>query len=159
MSANLSDPIQINDAEPVSVQVTIGQKRYILREAKEDAARIYRNTLTACGRFGPDGKFAGISGPINDAGSALLAACLFELYEEKGEAKERPCIISQVRSWPARVVKPLVDRAIAISHLQEKPDRKALQDQLESTQQAIKELDDSEGGLKNSHDATASYSS
>lgn len=133
------DPIVLEDLEPIRISVTIGKKKYVLREASEDAACKYRNASTNCARM-DNGRVTGISGPIADVEPILVSLCLFEVYEHQREQKERPVTLQQVRSWPARNVKPLFDRIIEISGLREEEDVEALERRIETDRERLASL-------------------
>lgn len=102
--------------------VTIGKKRYMLREASADAVVKFRNALTANAQLGQGGRVSRI-GNIADAEPLLVSLCIVELYDHdtgKGvETKERPVPLSVVRSWPNRILKPLFDKVKEISAIHE----------------------------------------
>lgn len=141
------------DAEPVEVPVRIGNRRYMLCEASEDAACKYRNASTACARF-DGGKMVGIQGPIADVEPLLVSLCLFELYDHQGETRRRPVTLTQVRSWPSRVVKPIYEKARELSRLKEDDEPEVLERRIATDQQRLAAIragtvDTAEGEAKN----------
>ena len=115
--------MSFDDLTPIEIPVSIGGKKFLLREATEDAAVKYRNKLAAAGRM-VDGKVVGI-GDIADAEPLLVSLCLLELYEVNGpdglpQQRERPVLLSTVRGWPAKVVKAIFDKCmetVSYTHL------------------------------------------
>lgn len=147
-----------DDLAPKEIRLSIGGKKHLLREASGDAACKYRNAIIGSTRLGPDGKPTSIHG-LADAEPMLVSLCLFELYEHQGQEKERPVLLSTIRGWPARVLKPLVEKVKEISPgLEDRPDESedALQKRLEETQQKLADLQKNGGGdpSKNSLSAT-----
>ena len=114
--AELTEPLEFPGLEPITVPVTIGKKKYSLREASEEAVIAYKDAITSATQIDGQGKPQRITG-ISGSESILVSKCLFELYEVGGEVKERPVLLSTVRSWPSRVVRPLFDRIQAISEI------------------------------------------
>ena len=136
--------LDFDDLAPIEERVSIGGKKYILREATGDAGCKYRNSLLKATKLGPDGKPVSIEG-MADSEPLLVSLCLFELYEQKGsngvsETKERPTPLIVVRSWPARVQKALFERAKEISDLDEKETLPVLQKRLADTQKKIMDI-------------------
>lgn len=113
---NLYAPLDLPGLEPVAVEVDFGGKKYVLREASEEAAIAYKDFIAAASKLNDNGKLVGVSG-VSGSESLLVSKCLFELYEHGGAAKERPVLLSVVRSWPSRRVRPLFDRVMAISEI------------------------------------------
>jgi len=150
------------DLAPIEVPVRMGGKRYVLVEASEDAACKYRNHTTGCARF-ENGRMVGLSGPIADVEPLLVSLCLFELYDHQGETRRRPVTLNQVKGWPARVVRPLFERAKEIGGLQEEDDPTALRRRIAADRQRLAALESgeaetAEGAAKNSPAATADTS-
>src|SRR5215475_1087381 len=113
----MSDLLEF-DPTLIEVPVKIGTTHYVLREADENAARVFRNAAVRGAKMN-DGKVVGIDG-VGDIQSLLLSLCLFEKLPT-GEPKNIPVLLQVVRSWPSRIVKPLFDKAKEISQLDEKP--------------------------------------
>jgi hypothetical protein len=115
------DPMVFDSLEPQEVPVTIAGKQYVLREASEDVACKFRNAAMRAARM-TEGKVVGVDG-LADAEPVLVGGCLFEKVESehKGETKVGWAAVgvAAVRTWPARIVKPLFERAKAMSDLAE----------------------------------------
>lgn len=95
-------------ADIVEVPVTIGDKRYILREANGEAAIQYKNALAKATVF-KDGKVTSIAG-INDAEPLLVSLCLFN---EDGSSVH----VKIVRNFKNSTLEALFDKAKEISNL------------------------------------------
>ena len=94
-----------NDLSPRSEIVYVAGKRYEMREASEGVAIRYRNATLASFRL-VDGKASRIEG-LADAEASLVADCL---KGESGDGQFTTLVTPDlVRSWPARVVKPLFE--------------------------------------------------
>ncbi len=105
--------MRFDDLEPIKIPVFIGTKEYVLREASADAAVKYRNAGTKAARM-QDGKLVGLDG-VADVVLLLVCGCLFEVKEIGGNRVEGPVSPVWLRTLPYRIVKPLFDRAKAIS--------------------------------------------
>ena len=114
LDATGNDVIDFGDLSVAEREVKAGGKLYVLVEASEDAACKYRNSQTRELVLGPDGKPTGLRN-MADTGPYLLSLCLYEVTD-KGRL---PVPLKTIRSWPARVVGPLVDLARKMSKLDE----------------------------------------
>ena len=127
-------PLVFNDLAPISVPVEIAGKQYLLKEASEDAACRFRNARFEGAKLSDDGRMMSV-GNMADVEPLLVSLCLFELYGVNGDTKERPVLLSQVRAWPPRVVKPLFEKVKEMSDgLEEKPTKESLTKQIEKLQ-------------------------
>lgn len=107
--------MDLGDLAPVEISCKIGGKPYLLREADAAGAAKYRNYMMACTRM-TDGKVTGVK-DLADAEVLLVSLCLFHC-DDKGMWVTVPA--ATLKSWPARVLKPLFDKAKEISQLDEK---------------------------------------
>lgn len=87
------------DLQPRQIEVQIGDKSYVLKEASEDAAAKYQNALFRSTTLGPDMKPVKVDG-LADIEPLLVSLCLYD-----GEGNLVP--LDVIRSWPARIVKKL----------------------------------------------------
>lgn len=111
--------LNFDDLALIEVPVSIGDKRYLLREASGNVACKYRNALLNCTVLGPEGKPQTVRN-MADVEPLLVSLCLFQLLEQPdGTVKERPAQLADVRGWPNRIVKALFERAKEISELDE----------------------------------------
>lgn len=140
------EAIIFEDLTQVEVPVTLGNVKYILREATGEAAVKYQNAVTKCSRF-TDGEFSGIQGDLADTQPLLVSLCLFEAETGK------PVSLAKVKSWPYRVQKDLYTRAKLISDLDEKTDKATLEKQLAAIQKQLAELANEGDPSKNQHGA------
>jgi hypothetical protein len=151
--------LEWDDLEPIQVPVRVGQKRYVLREASEAAAATYRNAGLRSARMN-DGKVVGIEGAA-DVQALLVSLCLFHFVAGKdGQQLPIPVSLEAVRSWPARVVLKLFERAKQISDLDETETREVLEKRLAETQEKLAALGhvNGEGAAKNLLPATPATS-
>ena len=150
------------DLKPVEVPVKIGEQRYVLREASEEAARQWNNAKLRAARMNADGKTTSIDG-LADAEPLLVSLCLCMMDPKTGETRTdrnlNPVTVSQatVLSWPARVVKPLYEKALAISNLDGKDTPEALETEIANLQERLAKLR-GEDYSKNSPAATTELS-
>lgn len=98
---------------PREVPVTIGPKKYVLREATGDVVCRYRNSIMAATRLGPEGRPQQLTG-LADTEPYLISMCLFEVTD----GGEKPVTGSLIRSWPSRVQRALFKRVREISDLE-----------------------------------------
>ena len=131
-----------NDLTPIEVQVRYQNKSYVLREASEGAAVRYQNAIFRSTKMGKDGQPASIEG-LADADPLLLSLCLFECYEHQGKTLERPVDEKTIRTWPSRVIKPLIERLKKISKLDDEP-QKVLEKRFEETAESLVKLSSSD---------------
>ena len=85
------------DPTLIEVPVKIGTTHYVLREADENAARVFRNAAVRGAKMS-DGKVIGIDG-VGDIQSLLVALCLFEKLQD-GTIKNVPVPLQVVRAMP-----------------------------------------------------------
>ncbi len=109
----MSNDLNFSDISLIELPVQVGAMEYTLREASEATAVQWRNATMAAARF-RDGNISGFTG-IADSEPLLVSLCLFN-----GDGKNVP--IDTVKEWPARVVKPLVEKDKEISELGETED-------------------------------------
>ena len=159
--------LDFGELNPAEVDVKIGGREYVLREASGDAACKYRNALLKATKLGPNGKPQSLDG-VADSEPLLVSLCLFEKYRSGDEIKERPAILPQVRGWPSRVQKTLFDRAKKMSGLDESEKTKEqIQEQIKELRKKLEELDGAEEGKEGeekpdrieSTESTGDYSS
>lgn len=114
MSANGDDfDFDFDSIKIRKVPVRLGGKRYLLVEASEETACLYRDATIRAGKLGPDGRVSHMDG-LARAEPLLVARCLFE--DKDGEPGKQ--VAEQfVLDLPARVVKPLFEKAKEISGL------------------------------------------
>lgn len=125
MATDFGD-LNFDSIERVQVEVTIGDDRYVLKEATGDAACRYRNSILRATKLGPEGKPSSIDG-IVDSEPLLVSLCLFTAEDNK------PVPLSTVRSWPNRIVKKLYETAEHISELKETEAGESAKNEQETT--------------------------
>lgn len=104
--------LQFDDLALIRLPVSIGSLKYVLREASGEVACEYRNAQLACTQIGENGKAVSIQG-IADVELLLVSRCIFRLDGDR----EVPVSISEVATWPSRVVKILYEKAREISEM------------------------------------------
>ena len=110
--------IRLDDLEPVSICFDWKGKKYVLREASEDAAAKYRNAVQRSFRMNQEGSVVAMDGNA-DTQSLLVSLCVFELNPQGSKAPEGPVSVGWVRSLPHKMVKRLFEKAERISELSE----------------------------------------
>lgn len=136
---NIPKVIDFDSLEPIEVPVNYRGKRFVLVEPDAEAARQYRNAVTAGARV-VDGKYCGTTN-AGDVETLLISLCLFELYDDKGEVKRRPVILPQVRKLPSRLTKQLFDIAMEIGELKPEVTIASLRKQIKEAQEQLAALE------------------
>lgn len=148
----MSDPFDFDDLAPIEIPVRIAGVAYILREASEAAACKWRNHQLKATRMA-DGKVTGMDG-MADAEPLLVSLCLCQTNPDgtlKLDPQRNPANVplALVLSWPARIVKPLFEKAKEISDLTEKETADALEKRLLETREKLDKLRAGENREKN----------
>jgi hypothetical protein len=129
------DSLIFDDLQPIQKTVKVGETNYILKEASAATAAQYRSACVRAARM-QDGKVVGMEG-IGEVEPLLVSLCLFETNKEGQIFRSVP--ITTVKSWRARIVKILFEKAKEISELDEKETEEILTKRLTEIQ---KKLDD-----------------
>lgn len=140
----MTDEIRFDDIAPVEVPVTLGDQRYVLREASGEAAERYQAAVLRGARLA-DGKVVGMD--LSGVESLLVSLCLVD-HEGK------PVPLSQVKSWPARIQKALFEKAMDISGLREQETEEQLARRIADDQKRLAELRNGDGLGKGSPTGT-----
>ena len=109
--------MHFDDPEPISIDVTIKDKLYKLKEPTADIAARYRSANARCARF-DDGKMKSVDG-VGDTDPYLVSMCLFEMATD-GTLKSVP--IPTIRSWKQSIVRDLADKLKEIGMLNDEKD-------------------------------------
>ena len=116
-----TDEIVFDSLDLIEVPVTLAGKKYVLIEADGETAAGMKNRIIRSSKVSDEGKVT-LGDGIADAEAFLVGQCLYR--DESGGRLARTRIgEATVRSWPARVVKALYERARQISGLDD--DKKA----------------------------------
>ena len=105
----MTEELNFDDIAPIEIPVVIKGKRYTLKEASGDAACRYRNAVLSALQVSKTGEVTGARN-LADTEPLLVSLCLFD-------EQDKPVPIKTVRSWPARVVRTLFEKAADISDL------------------------------------------
>jgi len=122
-----SEGMNFDDISLAEVQVNIGSKPYVLREAMEETACRYRNAILEGTEYGTDGKLSKAR-KLADVEPMLVALCLFT-KDDNGVLHSVP--EKTIRGWPSKVVKRLFQKIKEISELDEQETVAALEKRLE----------------------------
>ena len=158
--SNLTDVMMFNDLTLIEVPVEIKGIKYRLIEASAEAAARYRNHAMSCTTFNGDGKPTGVKG-LGDIQALLVSLCLFRIVpKDTGEALERVSL-DFVKGLTERIVKPLFERAKAISELGEETDEsiEGLEKQITELQEKLDLARSKAEVVKNEQPSTESQSS
>jgi hypothetical protein len=128
----MSDDLNFASIALVEVPVTLGDKKYVLREASEAAALRFRGSQLQDAKL-VDGKVSANISRVAESQALLVSLCLFD---ENG----KPVPLATVLDMRARIVKRLFDKAKEISDLDEREGKEELEKRLADTQAKIKAL-------------------
>lgn len=133
-------------------------RRFILREATEDAAMKIRAVADRATRTSPDGKTVEVIDAAASAENALymVSLCLWEVTKD-GEKQVTP---DEMRHWPARVTKALAEKVIEMSELGERDTPESLDEKIARLREQREKLlaDGGASPEKNGHKATTGTS-
>jgi hypothetical protein len=111
------DELVYEDVEPVCVPCRLAGKRFVLREANEDAVCKFRNAQIKCTNVGPDGNATHFKEGMADTVPLLVSLCLYHA-DDNGNPDPRYLVsLATVRSWKDQVVKGLFKKVAEISDL------------------------------------------
>jgi hypothetical protein len=119
------DELVYEDVEPVCVPCRLAGKRFVLREANEDAVCKFRNAQIKCTNVGPDGNATHFKEGMADTVPLLVSLCLYHAddngnlrLDRNGNPDPRYLVsLATVRSWKDQVVKGLFKKVAEISDL------------------------------------------
>ncbi len=133
---NYLEPMEFDSATLREVPITIGEKKYILREANGEAATAWRNAKSEAITLSSKGKPIGAKG-IANSDPAFLSRCLFDCENNR-------ISLAEIQGWPDKIQKTLVERLLQISDLSASEDTVAdLKSQRENLDEQIAELEES----------------
>ena len=136
----MSDLI-FDSIEPKSINVKIGNRVFILREATAQAACDFQNAVQSCTIYNDKGIRCGVKN-LADVDIVLVKACLIETKDGGYHAVEE----GGIRSWPDRIKDKLFRTACEISNINQPESREELLEQKAYIERRLKEL---EGSVKN----------
>lgn len=115
-----TDPMVFDDLDPISFEVRIKGQTYVATEASEATAVKFNNARVAAARF-TEGELDRVAGAA-DVEPLLVSECLTK--------DGKKVTIDFVKSLPSRVVKPIYDRLLDISGLDDKQTVEAINKQI-----------------------------
>lgn len=136
----MSDLI-FDSIEPKSINVKIGNRVFILREATAQAACDFQNAVQSCTIYNDKGIRCGVKN-LADVDIVLVKACLIEIKDGGYHAVEE----GEIRSWPDRIKDKLFRTACEISNINQPESKEELLEQKAYIERRLKEL---EGSVKN----------
>lgn len=140
-----------DDLRRFEMPVTMGQRKFILREALHGQVKAWRNYQARSSRFTADGKFAGV-GNIADADSYLLAACTVELMPDGTERQVTQEEIAHSKTgWKEKVVRPMLTTLKEVSGIkdEEEESEEYLVNKIEELQSKLDKVRQGHSPLKN----------
>lgn len=136
--ADYRDDVDFSDLATIEITKNIGGKTYVIREASGDAACRYRNAQSKALKYN-DGKVVASEG-LADVDPLLVSMCLFEITGPKGAEKYTPVPVAQIRAWPHRVQKYLVEKVKSISGLDLDETEESLEKQILELQEKLDKI-------------------
>lgn len=146
------EPLVFDDITLIEIPVTVGEKKYVLREASEGVATKYRDAQIATTVLGETGKPRTVTG-MAETEPLLVHWCLFIPVLETGEYvrtssegyKVKSNVpLGTVKSWKPSIVKALHKKIHEISDLTEDTSLKDLVKQKAELDKRIQELEEAE---------------
>jgi hypothetical protein len=139
-----------DNLEPICISVRYKGVEYILKEASEGSACKYRNATLNAYRTDEQGKVIGYAG-LADAEPLLVSECLFTTDDKRVP-------LETIRTWPARIVSPLFEKAKEISNLDERGSDEDIQKRITRLQSLLEErAKNVQNGSLNSTAGTSVY--
>lgn len=124
--------LRFDTLEPARCPVTLGDEKYVLKEALGEAAKKYKNASARSARMS-DGKVTHVEN-LADAEYLLISLCLFTL-------NGMPVDLKKIMLWPNQVLTALYDRIVEMSPgLVQKETEEVLTKRLKETQAKLDEL-------------------
>lgn len=128
-----------DSAKPIEQPFKFQGRRFILREATTDEGMQWRNAiLRSLKPAGPNGEMVPGEG-MPDTDMLLLSMCVVEVTT----GKDRAVKMSELRTWPNSVTKPLFLKARTVSKLGEQttpPTAKQLREVIAKLQQQLEQV-------------------
>lgn len=116
METEIIDPLSemvFDDLAPTEVPITIGKKKYVLREALADACIKYRNAMAKGSVHDRQSAKVIVGDTMASAEPIVVAACLFHVYDPN--KPPRAVMVSEVLTFKGDVLKKLFERLLLIS--------------------------------------------
>lgn len=120
MTDVMNGELNFDDLTPIEVPVKYDGKDYVLCEADEEAAAVFRNGSIR-GAPVDDGEVVGLPTDLGSQQSLLVSRCLHHT-DSSGEKTTQLVDQRVLRKWPSRVIKPIFEKAKEISELGEDDD-------------------------------------
>lgn len=116
----MSEGLNFDSLDLIQVPVSIGGEKYTLCEADEAAGAAYRNARVRGAKLEEGGDVTSLPSDIGGLQALLVCRCLYYCKEDGNLGALVPQ--STVRKWPSRIVRPLFDKVMEISELEEEED-------------------------------------
>jgi uncharacterized protein (UPF0128 family) len=116
----MTNAMNFEDVTPIEIDVTIAGQSYVLREATEQVAVVYRNAQLRALSL-KDGKVSKVDNAAN-VEPLLVSLCLYKVNTDKDGNKvvsPTPVSLSVINGMRPRIVKQLYEKAKEISWLNE----------------------------------------
>lgn len=141
------EELNFDDLTPVEIRVSIFRKKYVLREIDEGDAVRWRNSQLRAARMS-EGQVVSM-GDLAESEPLLVSFCLYRANEDHKiilrndgtPDKSTLTPLATIKSWPARIVKPLFERAKEISELEEKETKEVLEARIKDAQTKLQALE------------------
>ena len=144
----MTEELHFDSLELSEIPVTIGDKKYVLVEASEDAACQFRNATMAGTQM--RGRKVTKLGTMANAAPGLVSRCLFE--DDGVGRKAVP--VATIYRWPARIIKQLFEWIKKNSDLEEDETLESLREEQAEIAEKIADLERGEDPAKNEPEDT-----
>lgn len=120
----MSEEMIFESIIPTEIPVTIGDKKYLLVEADEEATLRYEAARLK-GATLKDGVIT-FGTEISMAGPILLSQCLYSMVKtpEGNYLRSSQVALGEILSWSPKITRPLIEKAKSISGLDKKEEEK-----------------------------------
>ncbi len=142
----MSEEFRFDDLAPVAIPVTFRGKHYVLTEASAGDVLAWRIRQYQHARFDAEGNATERSvQDVFESQTFLVSCCLYladrpgapPLDAEDNLDRSKRVPLEMVRAWPDRIIDKLLEKVMAISELNVKETKEALEKRLVETVQKL----------------------
>ncbi len=134
----MADEFDFSDLKTAEKVLKYKGETYVVTEASTAAAVAYRNASLKCAKLS-DGKVIGMDGAA-DLEPLLVNLCTFKT-NPAGERTMENVPITTIRSWPARIIKPVFEWIKEVSELSDNETPDDLRKQIAKLQEKLDKLE------------------
>jgi len=112
-----AEMLDFGSLEAIEIPIELSGQKYVLCEADGNAGCAYRNALLKSADITGKGEV----GKVRDLANVEPLLVSMTLFQVMPDNSRKPVSEATIRSWPARIVTKLYDKAKEISELDEAP--------------------------------------